>query len=450
MGGLTDQMCHKHLGKRYIGNGDFKSRIVPHQNRMVGPHGSTHQPEQCLTGILALVVGRAVQLNAENQLVVLVIALTVLGGLHILLKRLNPAFGAADLSQKDAGHGVLQSVMLAVVGGLQRAKPCNLNIKVHLFLDHRVPGSQRLYLSVGERSLVQVLTASGGGFRRHDLRNKLLFVFDQLIAVGVKRGLRYVNKNRNLLVHVTLPHHASVALGNIGWPPWAIKVMECTQPRLYVGASAHLLGATHQHANRTAADFAEQLCLLGFRIGIMDELYLLFGNATRHQFVPNIVVHIKAVRAGCAQIAENHLRGALRLCSFPNGKDPLHASIRLAVGVIGQKRIHQPLVQRQLPAIVRDAQHVVLVRGYQAVAHRLGPLTQRRYHLTLQLTGRQLYNRGLAACDFRDRQLQHIGSLNVGALLEHIHKLGQIVELCKPRFRTVAVALGEQFVKTIS
>ena len=74
--------------------------------------------------------------------------------LHILLKRLNPAFGAADLSQIDAGQGVLQSVVLAVVGGLQRAKPRNLNIKVHLFFDHRVSGSQRLYLSVGERSLV--------------------------------------------------------------------------------------------------------------------------------------------------------------------------------------------------------------------------------------------------------------------------------------------------------
>ena len=176
------------------------------------------------------------------------------------------------------------------------------------------------------------------------MRNKLLFVFDQLIAVGVKCGFGYINKDRNLFVHVTLPHHASIALGNISWPPWAIKVMECTQPRLYVGASAHLLGATHQHANRSAADFAEQLSLLGFRIGIMDELYLLFGNAARHQFVPNIVVHIKAVRTGCAQIAEDHLRGALRLCSFPNGKDPLHAGICLTVGVIRQQGIHKALV----------------------------------------------------------------------------------------------------------
>ena len=140
----------------------------------------------------------------------------------------------------------------------------------------------------------------------------------------------------------------------------------------------------------------------------------------------------------------------LRLCSFPNGKDPFHAGIRLAVGVIGQKRIHQPLVQRQLPAIIRDAQHVVLIRGNQAVAHCFGALTQRRHHLSLQLTGRQLHNRGLAACDFRDRQLQHIGGLNVSTLLEHIHKLRQIIELCKPCFGTVAVALGEQFVKTIS
>ena len=69
---------------------------------------------------------------------------------------------------------------------------------------------------------LQILTASGRGFRRHDLRNKLLFIFDQLIAVGVKRGLRYVNKNRNLLIHIALTYHTSVALGNIGWPPRTI------------------------------------------------------------------------------------------------------------------------------------------------------------------------------------------------------------------------------------
>ena len=276
------------------------------------------------------------------------------------------------------------------------------------------------------------------------MRNKLLFVFDQLIAVGVKCGFGYINKDRNLFVHVTLPHHASIALGNIGRPPRTIQVVECAQPRLYVGASAHLLGTAHQHANRTAADFAEQFSLLSFRIGIMDELYLILGDAARHQFVPNIVVHIKAVRAGRAQIAEDHLRGALRLCLFPNGKDPLHAGIRLAVGVIGQKRIHQPLVQRQLAAIIRDAQHVVLIWGNQAVAHRLSPLTQRRHHLPLQLAGRQLHNRRLAARDLGDRQLQHIGGLNVGTLLEHVHKLGQIVKFCKPRFGAVAVSLGGQ------
>ena len=66
---------------------------------------------------------------------------SLIKNLGILLKRLNPAFGAADLSRKGAGHGVLQPVVLAVVGGLQRAKPRNLNIKVHLFLDHRVSGS---------------------------------------------------------------------------------------------------------------------------------------------------------------------------------------------------------------------------------------------------------------------------------------------------------------------
>ena len=218
--------------------------------------------------------------------------------------------------------------------------------------------------------------------------------------------------------------------------------MERAQPCLYVGACTHLLGAAHQNAHRTAADFAEQLGLLGFRISIMDKLHFLLGDTARHQLVPNVVVHVKSICAGCAQIAENHLRGALGLCSFPNGKDPFHAGIRLTVGVIGQQGIHQALIQCQLAAIVRDAQHVVLIRGNQTIAHRLCTLTQRRHHLALQLAGWQLHNRRLAARDFRDRQLQHIGGLNVGTLFEHIHKLGQIVKLCKPCFGTVAVSLG--------
>ena len=69
---------------------------------------------------------------------------------------------------------------------------------------------------------LQILTASGGVFRRHDLRNKNLFVLDQLIAVGVKRGLRYVNENRNLFIHIALTNHTTIALGNIGRPPRTI------------------------------------------------------------------------------------------------------------------------------------------------------------------------------------------------------------------------------------
>ena len=53
----------------------------------------------------------------------------------------------------------------------------------------------------------------------------------------------------------------------------------------------------------------------------------------------------------------------------------------------------------------------------EAVRNRL--VAPNEDNMPLQLTGRQFHNRGLAARDFGDRQLQHIGGLDVSALLEH-------------------------------
>jgi len=47
------------------------------------------------------------------------------------------------------------------------------------------------------------------------------------------------------------------------------------------------------------------------------------------------------------------------------------------------------------------------------------------------------------------RQFQHIRRLNICHLLESGHQFGQVEELGKPRFSTVAAALGNEFVKMI-
>ena len=49
----------------------------------------------------------------------------------------------------------------------------------------------------------------------------------------------------------------------------------------------------------------------------------------------------------------------------------------------------------------------------------------------------------------RHGELEHIGCLNVCGLLEHGHKLRQVIELGKPRFGAVARALGVEFVKIL-
>ena len=46
--------------------------------------------------------------------------------------------------------------------------------------------------------------------------------------------------------------------------------------------------------------------------------------------------------------------------------------------------------------------------------------------------------------------MQLVRGLDVGNLLEHIHQLRQIEELCESGSGTIASAFGEQFVKTIS
>ncbi len=48
-----------------------------------------------------------------------------------------------------------------------------------------------------------------------------------------------------------------------------------------------------------------------------------------------------------------------------------HTGIQFAGRVIGQQRIHQPLVKADFPAVIRDAEHVVLGRIH-STGMRLG------------------------------------------------------------------------------
>ena len=58
-------------------------------------------------------------------------------------------------------------------------------------------------------------------------------------------------------------------------------------------------------------------------------------------------------------IAEDQLGQLLLLGVVPDAQDVVDAGIQLAVGVIGQCRVHQPLIKTDLAAIRCDFQHIV-------------------------------------------------------------------------------------------
>ena len=135
---------------------------------------------------------------------------------------------------------------------------------------------------------------------------------------------------------------------------------------------------------------------------------------------------------------------ALRFRLFPNGKDLFHTGVGLATGVVRQKRIHQALIQRQLASVGGYVQHVVLAGVDLAVADFFGTVGKVCDHVFLDLARLQGNVCRLAAGQFWHRQMQHIGGLNVGTLLEHAHQFRQVVKPRESRFCAVACTLGRK------
>ena len=124
---------------------------------------------------------------------------------------------------------------------------------------------------------------------------------------------------------------------------------------LAVGASAHALGAAQQDTHLTAPYFAEQVFLLYLALGVVDEGDLVFGNTHFQQFRVNIIINAEsAVILWGREVAKNHLRGALACGALPDLKHIFRALGGFAVGIAGEHGIDQPLIQRQLAAIVGD------------------------------------------------------------------------------------------------
>ena len=113
-----------------------------------------------------------------------------------------------------------------------------------------------------------------------------------------------------------------------------------------------------------------------------------FRDAFVQQFLFQIVVHIELpiiVRGG--EVNENHLRGLFLRCPLPDVIHIFGADGDFPGIAVRKHGVNEPLIQCQLPAIVGDDQHIVLIGIYLLIAHLFRPLGKTGDDFLLLLRG---------------------------------------------------------------
>ena len=128
----------------------------------------------------------------------------------------------------------------------------------------------------------------------------------------------------------------------------------------------------------------------------MDELHLVFRDAHRNQQIAKVIVHIKSIRFRGGQVAKHQLCQAFLLGIVPDAVHILGTGVNFIVGVFGQIGVDQPLIQRQLSAVVGHLEHIVLGWVYISRANFLGAVGKVSHHLLLLGAWRQCHIDGLA------------------------------------------------------
>ena len=342
--------------------------------RLRGEHRLTHG-QQRRARLLLVGMGDARQRERRETVRVWVGVLLDRGNIRAIPGDSRLRF--RDLFRKALADGVLQRVFLRKVVGFQQLQLGHLNVEIHLFLDHGVAAGQRLDLGIRKRLLVHIFGGADRRFAGHDLADKFLLALHKLVKVGVEGALGDIAVNVYLRVFVALPDNAPLPLLKVGRTPRAVKVVQGNELLLAVGACSHTLGAAQQDTHLAAPHFAEQIFLLYLALGVVDEGNLVFGNTQFQQFCVNIIINAEsAVILWGGQVAKNHLGGTLVSGALPDLKHIFGALGGFAVGVTGEHGVDQPLIQRQLTAIVGDEQHIVHAAVHLAVADFLGPLRQ--------------------------------------------------------------------------
>jgi len=124
--------------------------------------------------------------------------------------------------------------------------------------------------------------------------------------------------------------------------------------------------------------------------------------------------------------------------------DVLDRLIDLALWLVPSGRKHQPQIQRCIPPLGRDFEHVVFTRVNTAGLQPLGAGRKLLYEFLQFLGCRRVADGRLLPVKLRARQIQHRGGLHVGGLAEHLHQLRHVDESSKACVEPVASAIGRK------
>ena len=212
---------------------------------------------------------------------------------YIGFQRFDLTLCRSDFSRIAARNIRFQAINLTGVIGFQQLQLADLNIQVHLFLDVGIARCQCLDFSIRQCSVVHIIAGTDRRFGRHDLRNELLLIFQNLPHIRIKRIFRDVTIDFYLLIPVSLPENTSLLLFQIRRLPWAIQMMQGNQSILNIGSCAKFRRRPHQNTHLSGAHLCKKLCLFGFCVVLVNERHFLAGNTSRHQLFPHIIINIE-------------------------------------------------------------------------------------------------------------------------------------------------------------
>ena len=84
--------------------------------------------------------------------------------LHICFKALDIALLSLNFRREIFEQLVLHAVLLALVVSFQHLQAGNLNIQIHLFLNQRITGTQRLDFRIGQGLLIHIIAGADRRF----------------------------------------------------------------------------------------------------------------------------------------------------------------------------------------------------------------------------------------------------------------------------------------------